>query len=666
MNDPSTNKQGSTGGAWLIGLGLLAVAAFSLRTITNSSFWMHLATGRWILQHGVPRHDMFAFTTGADQPWICATWLYDVLLFLLWKAGSGPLVVAVHALLAAAAYALLIPVARRWSTPAAIAGALAICACLAAPLGGVEPYAFCYIFPALFMNRLTMAASLKRSAMILVPAQVLWTNCSTTFVLGPAIAAVFALEAWLAARRSRPEQAAQDWRPAAVLTGLLLAATLLNPYGFAIWKAVFIQMQTGYLELRGISVPSSVFYSWPAWGRLLIGVLVIIAAGFVLYRGKLPLALTSFAVISAFLMVRWARHLDLCALLAFPFIAMSLGAIGTAMEAMARPDAAGVRRALRAAGSVAAAIAAVFVIAMAAGNYFYNRSGSLARFGFDVEREAFPSTRVVDLIASLGTNRVLHLPTDGDFLAWSLPDRSIFTDTRLPLYGSPFRAAYQQALSGDVRTLGEMAGRWNASAVLLNGLWPGTGVGMRQCLLSGHWRLAYFDGLSALLVDPASPAAALLADPSLRAEGLAALEEKHQAYRTLAGATCSPPNPPALIGAAFSFQAMASPKESAELFELLTRGAPTMLNGRVNLGIALVQSRRFGEAAKVLEDAARRIPRDYIVWIWLGKAFRGMGRETEAQDAENRARTLEPELAAALLSTNAPARGTMLPQSGTP
>src|SRR5262249_2943842 len=52
---------------WIVGRGRLA---------DNSFFW-HLRTGEWILDHGIPRHDVFSFTArGVD--WVAQSWLAEV------------------------------------------------------------------------------------------------------------------------------------------------------------------------------------------------------------------------------------------------------------------------------------------------------------------------------------------------------------------------------------------------------------------------------------------------------------------------------------------------------------------------------------------------------------------------------------------------------------
>ncbi|MFI0351603.1 hypothetical protein [Actinomadura sp. 9N407] len=114
----------------------LAVGCFGwiigLRPLGDNSFLWHLQTGHWILEHGVPRRDLFSFTA-PDAPWIAQSWLAEVLYALLddlaGAAGIKVLNAAVGALVAMLAYRLALRFTRHsaWAaflTVAAVAASL--------------------------------------------------------------------------------------------------------------------------------------------------------------------------------------------------------------------------------------------------------------------------------------------------------------------------------------------------------------------------------------------------------------------------------------------------------------------------------------------------------------------------------------------------------------
>lgn len=53
----------------------------------DPDFGWHLMTGRDILAHGIPQHDIFTYTA-PDFQWINVEWLNDVLFAKLYDAGG--------------------------------------------------------------------------------------------------------------------------------------------------------------------------------------------------------------------------------------------------------------------------------------------------------------------------------------------------------------------------------------------------------------------------------------------------------------------------------------------------------------------------------------------------------------------------------------------------
>ena len=92
---------------WLLlpPLGLLIV--LNLSPVRPYDFWWHLRTGQIIVESGsIPTIDLFSFTR-SGLPWINQSWLAQVALYLLYRAGDLPLVIFGHALVIAAGYALI-------------------------------------------------------------------------------------------------------------------------------------------------------------------------------------------------------------------------------------------------------------------------------------------------------------------------------------------------------------------------------------------------------------------------------------------------------------------------------------------------------------------------------------------------------------------------------
>src|SRR5689334_25057732 len=59
-------------GGWKIGL----------QRLHDNSFLVHLTTGRWILDHGIPRHDVYSFTAPGVR-FVAQSWLAELVYGLL-------------------------------------------------------------------------------------------------------------------------------------------------------------------------------------------------------------------------------------------------------------------------------------------------------------------------------------------------------------------------------------------------------------------------------------------------------------------------------------------------------------------------------------------------------------------------------------------------------
>src|SRR5262245_57256273 len=73
--------------AWFAILPLAGlVLAVSVNPLSNNDVWLHLTTGRLILERGqIPRIDEYSFTR-SGSPYVAHEWLAQICLFLLYRA----------------------------------------------------------------------------------------------------------------------------------------------------------------------------------------------------------------------------------------------------------------------------------------------------------------------------------------------------------------------------------------------------------------------------------------------------------------------------------------------------------------------------------------------------------------------------------------------------
>lgn len=639
MNEPAREADNKKlGGGWLAWVSLAVLALWGVRTIGHGSFWMRLAAGRAIAEQGIPRVDAFTFTA-AGQPWINTSWLYDRVLYGLWNLGGAPLVILLHVAILVAAFGLLIRPARRLAGPVGTALALLGCAWLISVRFVVSPVLPALLFTAVFI-RVLSGYSRPWAPAVLLPVQWLWANMHGSFILGPILFLLFTVERWQE-NREAPDKKALGWVAAMIPAALLVS--LLNPFGAAAysqtyrdWSYVVFAFVQEWISPFSLQFQRAFFVKNIVTLALLVG-----AVGLIVEKRKLPIAETSLAVLGAFLVVRSLRHVEFFALLAFPFLALSVSAAGAYVGEQIRPRLGARAGWWQGAGVLLVLlIAAVSASAIVSGG-FYEAIGSPSTFKLGVAEGLYPEGAAGVLARSGFPGKTVNLVPDGSYLAWIAPGRPVFVDPRADLHGPEFFEALNRCLNGEAESWDGLEKKWEPESVLINGGAAGAGPLLRLLLDSKRWALAYFDGTSALLVRATEANRAWLNNTDLQREGW---DLFHSEYEALKNASCARVSP-RLIGAGTFFLAVNRYPEAEAVYDLLTRRSPSMVNAWYSLGMVRLQRGKFDKAVDALEQACRRRPRDPFFHLQLSRAYAGAGRVSEAEAAFEKGRKLNPALA---------------------
>lgn len=634
---------------WLLGLALAAFLCFGLRTISNSAVWMHLASGRVIAQEGRPHSDPFAYTTDTTRPWINTHWLYDAGLYRLWE-GLGPSgVVVLNALLGLLAVLAALRSGRTGvGQPASLLTLLAT-GWLIAPVFQVGPALPAMALLGLFMMTLERSGAKPVAWALLLPAQLVWTNLHGSFLIGPLLALVYALQAWWAGRGTA-NPAPTSTGPGRLLglaAGLALVS-LVNPYGFGLHRhvwAAFTHPGLGVL-IEWISPFQSEFA--PAWPRhASTVVLIIIACGFVFIRDRLPIATTLLAVVGAFLLVVSPRYVAFSALLVAPFCSLSLANLGRILNSRPAPAPGPDRRAPAPAAALITALC-LFTLVYVASNGYYVRTGSAASFGTTVNSGLLPAPACLELISQPGfPDRAVNLAMDGGYLVWKVPGHKVFADTRVGVYGALYYQGMARALLGQAESWSNLLQRWDPGAVILNGSWPGAGAALRRLVDDPQWALAYFDGLSAVVVRRTAGNESFLHNNELQRAGLETLDQTLRGLSgTRSGWRCEPGSP-RLMGAGAAYLALGRFSEARAIYAALMPRMPFYTTGWMNLGLCELQARNYESAVAALRKATSQRPEAPLGWLWLGKAYEAMNLPAEAEAARGKAIALNKGIAEA-------------------
>lgn len=507
-------------------LGLLVVA-LTTAPISNNDLFLHLVTGRVVLdQHAVPRVDDYS-ALARGRPYVAHEWLAAVLFRLVQQAGSGEgfdrLVLAKVALSLLLAWLLLRAARHAGATPVVTLPALAWVMCLAAARLQERPHLFSYLLLVAFILILTRRrrrlarGRADRGLLLLPPLQILWTNLHGSFLLGPAIvliaAAGSAFERHLSgmgttagagAAGAETQRLGNETLRLAGMSLLLVPLCLLNPYGADLLRFPFTLTGSRFMEQIYEWLPpyEEAFRStymaryYVLW--ILAGLVVWIPA---LRRPRrlpagAPFHLLLFAAFLA-LSLRMNRSVTDFALASFPGTA-AMGSALLARRTGARTRTAAGNGAPRAPGrKVVAPVVVGLGLLLCTGwfaffGYPYS-AASVRRPGLGLA-PAIP-VRAADYLAREQlAGACFNTYSAGAYLVYRFyPALRVGMDSRNDVYGERLYAEYEEALR-DPMALAAMLTRIDASFIFLE--WAEQGMATAGRTVRGldpPWPPIYFD-----------------------------------------------------------------------------------------------------------------------------------------------------------------------------
>jgi len=218
-------------------VALLYALIAGLRTVTDWDLGWQLATGRWVIQHHqIPSIDVFSYTA-AGQPWVYPVGS-GIILYGTFLTGGYALLSWIGAAACAGTVALLV---RRGSLVTAALAILAVppIALRTAPRADM----FSVVLFAAVLALLWQQHETGRARLWLLPLlMVAWVNLHLGFMAGLALLAGYVLAEvlelfWPERRKLALERLRRSWPWLAATC----AVTLVNPWGWGIYQALFRQ-----------------------------------------------------------------------------------------------------------------------------------------------------------------------------------------------------------------------------------------------------------------------------------------------------------------------------------------------------------------------------------------------------------------------------------------
>ena len=301
----------------VVPLALAGLAAFAVTRVpvSDSDFFWHLAVGRDIVAHGVPRFDLYSWTV-AGKSVLPDQWLGELLMYTAYAIGSWSGTIALRALGVGALIGVVV-----WTALAERPRRPSIAVLASLPAIGVSRFAWTdrpELFGLVcFAILIALLRAVRRGSLaafaLCVPLVLLWANLHGSYALGLGLVLVVAVERAVVDPSRRLTYA--------VIAIATVVATFVTPAGLATWTSSgghflapprFVQ-EEGTPDVA--TLPGLLFS---------VALLASLATALIARRGRGRDALFEIAVLVpvAFVSLTATRHLVFFPIAAAPFISL--------------------------------------------------------------------------------------------------------------------------------------------------------------------------------------------------------------------------------------------------------------------------------------------------------------------------------------------------------
>lgn len=402
----------------------LAIMVFGLFVYLNSridtDFGWHIASGFEYLESGVPKTDLYSYTS-PDYQWVNHAWLQDVGIALVYELAGFSAVALAYALVWVLG---LLAAFRRlhWLMVPALLATM--------PVVAIRPVAFSFLFLGLLFIIIE-----KRIYFALVPLFLLWSNLHAGFIAGLIVLAYQILRT-------------KD-RMLVALSLPILIVTLINPYGFGLYVEIIETFRPG-VDLMSVVEwrPLLLVVSW----TLLVYSALAIAGWLLVVKNKFS-SLFSVTVIFLMMSLASARHLPL-------LIAASAYPVSVYWDAILRQ----VGNYRDWSSKKVIVLIGLFLIGLQI-FFFYGYFETRQR------EDGYPVKAVAILRQKPCTGNIFNSYNYGGFLIWRYPDAKYFIDGRMPHWrdssDQPILNVYLKVLK-DPRYRLQVFDRYDVGCVLMS------------------------------------------------------------------------------------------------------------------------------------------------------------------------------------------------------
>ena len=483
--------------------------------IVDVDIWWHLKAGEYIVKTlAIPHWDIFSYTS-ADHPWIDLHWVYQVLLYLVYRGGGVNGLLVLKCLVFFAIFLILFRIACR-QTGCLFSSTLTLLALLAFERYLPRPEIFTELFIVMYLVILFSSFHKETRVIYLLPViQVLWVNMEGLFVLGPVILAAFLAGELVAWKRPWPAQ----WKEQTAITGrrwlVLFLVTIgcvlacfANPYGldgvlfpFTLLTRLGRGSEVFSSTIAELSPPPFLNFSTSHVPLLFYNLLIAVSVmSFLLNLRRLNFSRLLIYGCFLFLSFLARRNIPLFACVAMPLASLNLGEFCSDVGPQWKSVLGNWGPRIKHLMSAALIVTLLFLIWSVITNRFSIRTWPHAEFGAGFSPYMYP-IRAVDFIEESGiSGNVFNNIGIGGYLCWrGYPGRKVFIDGRLEVHERAFYTEYINVMQHP-DDWDELAEKYHVNYVVLQHSMGDTQGLIGKLYRDEKWRMIYFDDLTVVFL----------------------------------------------------------------------------------------------------------------------------------------------------------------------
>ncbi|MDH3974020.1 MAG: tetratricopeptide repeat protein [Deltaproteobacteria bacterium] len=597
--------------------------ALTLIKLIDMDLWFHMKSGEVILDTGhFLYEDIFTFTA-QGRPWLYHEWLFGIIAFKVYSLFGPSGLVLGKSLLLTLAFLFIYKDSRLRGTNPWLALLLLLLAVFAARFRfTARPQIFMFLLTPLFIYIIDLYCVKQKNYLWLLPLlELLWVNVHGSFIIGPAIIAIYALDVIISGNKNKG-------KGLGIFFLLTSAVCLINPYGF---KLILFTLGFGKESvLSSITEwrPTRIHHFYSAFGLLFTcGILSFILRGRNIRAADILLFLF-FACLS----IKAIRFTALFSLAVTPVIASNLESFFS-----------NTRRIKELKIPVKATLLLLALTLFISLGY---REISRERmFSFGIGREAAYSEKGMEFLRKHPIEgnmyNTYHL---GGFLIWSLyPEKKVFLDGRAEIYDHKFVEDFTAKASP--RKWFEAVRKYNINYAVITYSGKGLDIIGEWISESPGWILVYWDHAVRVYVKNSPPNGALIErfghrvsinpwtiDNSFMMDALSR-GQGEQLMRELKGdLESNAGNVKASHWLGMIYYELGKKDEAVMVWEATGKLSP---NADIfsNIGNVFLEKRDYNKAALYYKKAVNT-KKDYaIAYYNLGLCFDAMGQKEEARQS---------------------------------